>query len=107
MKNTQAMLSWLVVALVGVFVVALVAGLSLFPRLNAAQRVLDHGTPVFTQTRVSGDRAGITMISHAVNTLDPIVEPTGSAVAEVPQLVGFLSRQTGLSQPAVDRKSVV
>lgn len=101
MKATQAMLSWLVVALVGVFVVAVVIGLSLFPRLNAAQRVLNHGTPVFTQTRVAGDRAGITMISHAVNTLDPIVEPTGSAVAEVPQLVAFLSRQTGLSQPAV------
>ncbi len=101
MKATHAMLSWLVVALVGVFVVAVVAGLSLFPRLSAAQRVLSHGKPVFTQTRVAGDRAGITMISHAVNTLDPIVTPQGAAISEIPQLVAFMSRQTGLSKSAV------
>jgi hypothetical protein len=95
------MWSWLVVALVGVFVVAVVAGVSLFPRLNAAQRVLDHGKPVFTQTRVTGDRAGITMISHAVNTLDPVVSPKGGAAAEVPKLVAFVSKQTGLSQAQV------
>ena len=101
MKAAHAMWSWLVVALVGVFVVVVVAGLSLLPRLNAAQRVLDHGKPVFSKERVLGDRAGITMISHAVNTLDPIVTANGSAVAEVPQLVAFLSQKTGLSQPAV------
>ena len=83
MKATHAMWSWLVVAVVGVFVVVVVAGLSLLPRLNAAQRVLDHGKPVFSKERVLGDRAGITMISHAVNTLDPIVTANGSAVAEV------------------------
>jgi hypothetical protein len=101
MKATHAMLSWLVVALVGVFVVAVVAGVSLFPRLNAAQRVLDHGKPVFTAQRVAGDRAGITFISHAVNTLDPIVTPSGGAAAEVPALVAFVSKKTGLSQAAV------
>jgi len=86
-KATHAMLSWLVVALVGVFVVAVVAGVSLFPRLNAAQRVIDHGQPVFSQDRVTGDRAGITFISHAVSTLTPIVTPQGGAAAEVPALV--------------------
>jgi hypothetical protein len=100
-KATHAMLSWLVVALVGVFVVAVVAGVSLFPRLNAAQRVIDHGQPVFSQDRVSGDRAGINFISHAVDTLTPIVTPQGGAAAEVPGLVSFVSKQTGLSQPAV------
>jgi hypothetical protein len=100
-KAAHAMLSWLVVALVGVFVVAVVAGVSLFPRLNAAQRVIDHGQPAFSQDRVTGDRAGITFISHAVDTLTPIVTPQGGAAAEVPGLVSFVSKQTGLSQPAV------
>jgi hypothetical protein len=101
MKATSAMVSWLVVALVGVFVVAVVAGVSLIPRLNAANRLIDHGRPVFAAQRVAGDRAGITFISHAVNTLDPIVTPKGGAAAEVPQLVAFVSKQTGLSQQAV------
>jgi hypothetical protein len=101
MKPIQAMCAWLVVALVGVFVVAVVAGLSLYPRLTAAQRVIDHGVPVFDQTRVAGDRAGITIISHAADTLTPIVTPQGGAAAEVPQLVAFVSKQTGLSQTAV------
>jgi hypothetical protein len=101
MKATHAMWSWLVVAVVGVFVVVVVAGLSLLPRLNAAQRVLDHGKPVFSQQRVAGDRAGITMISHAVNTLNPVVTPRGGAAAEVPALVAFVSGKTGLSQAAV------
>jgi hypothetical protein len=53
MKPIQAMWAWLVVALVGVFVVAVVAGLALYPRLTAAQRVIDHGVPAFDQTRVA------------------------------------------------------
>jgi hypothetical protein len=101
MKPAVAMWSWLVVALVGVFTVAVVVGLSLFPRLNAAQRVLDQGTPVNVHVRVAGDRAGVTMISHAVNTLDPIVTPQGGAAAEVPALVAFVSKQTGMSQAQV------
>jgi hypothetical protein len=101
MKATSAFVSWLVVALVGVFVVALVAGITLIPRLNAANRVLDHGKPVFATQRVAGDRAGITFISHAVNTLDPITTPQGGAAAEVPKLVAFVSKQTGLSQKQV------
>ncbi len=101
MKATSAMVSWLVVALVGVFVVAVVAGVSLIPRLNAANRVIDHGNPVFAAQRVAGDRAGITIISRAADTLNPIVTPKGGAAAEVPKLVAFVSKQTGLSQPQV------
>jgi hypothetical protein len=95
------MYAWLVVALVGVFVVAVVFGLSLFPRLSAAQRVVDNGSPAFTNSRVAGDRAGVTMISHAVDTLTPITTPQGGASSEVPQLVAFVSKQTGLSQAQV------
>ncbi len=101
MKARQAMWAWLVVALVGVFVVAVVAGLSLYPRLSAAQRVLDHGSPVFTNERVAGDRAGVTIISHAVDTLTPIVTPHGGAASEVPKLVAYVSSQTGLSPQQV------
>ncbi|MGH3156012.1 MAG: hypothetical protein ACRDNF_05495 [Streptosporangiaceae bacterium] len=101
MKARQAMLSWLVVALVGVFVVALVAGITLVPRLNAANRLLDHGKPVFTNARVTGDKAGVDFVSHAVDTLDPIMTPAGGAASEVPALVTFVSKKTGLSQAAV------
>lgn len=101
MKPLQAMWAWLVVAVVGVFVVALVFGLSLYPRLDAAQRVLDKGSPAFTSERVAGDRAGVTMISHAVDTLTPIVTPKGGAASEVPALVAYVSKQTGMSQSAV------
>ena len=101
MKATTAMVSWLVVALVGVFVVAVVAGVSLIPRLNAANRVIDHGNPVFAKERVVGDRAGITIISHAADTLTPIVTAKGGAAAEVPKLVAFVANKTGLSQKAV------
>jgi len=101
MKATHAMLSWLVVALVGVFVVAVVAGITLIPRLNAANRLLDHGKPVFTSTRVAGDKAGVDFISRAVNTLNPIMTPKGGAASEVPALVAYVSKQTGLSQAKV------
>jgi hypothetical protein len=101
MKATQAMLSWLVVALVGVFVVAVVAGITLIPRLNAANRLLDHGKPVFTNARVAGDKAGVDFVSHAVDTLNPIMTPQGGAASEVPALVAYVSKQTGLSQAQV------
>jgi hypothetical protein len=101
MKATQAMLSWLVVALVGVFVVALVAGITLVPRLNAANRLLDHGKPVFTNARVAGDKAGVDFVSHAVDTLNPIMTPAGGASSEVLPLVSFVAKKTGLSPTAV------
>jgi hypothetical protein len=50
---------------------------------------------------VAGDRASITMISHAVDAIDPVVTPQGGAASEVPQLVAFVAQKSGLSQPAV------
>jgi hypothetical protein len=93
--------TWLVVVLVGALVLGLVFGLSLFPRLDAGQRVINRLRPAFTPARVSGDQAAIQMVSTIVNTLDPIMTARGGAAAEVPQLVGFLSAKTGLSDAAV------
>ncbi|MGA2209358.1 MAG: hypothetical protein ABSH30_06965 [Acidimicrobiales bacterium] len=93
--------TWLVVVLVGALVLGLVFGLSLFPRLDAGQRVINRLRPAFTPARVAGDQAAIQMVSTIVNTLDPIMTTRGGAAAEVPQLVGFLSAKTGLSDAAV------
>lgn len=93
--------TWLVVALVGALVLGIVFGLSLFPRLDAGQRVINRLRPAFAPARVAGDQAAISMVSTIVNTLNPIVTGQGGASAEVPQLVGFVSAKTGLSDAAV------
>jgi hypothetical protein len=94
-------LFWLVVLLVGVIVLAVVFGLQLFPRLSAGNQVLDDARPALTPERVEGARAGINYVSTAVDLLDPIVTPEGGAAAEVPQLLAFVSTQTGLPQAEV------
>ncbi len=101
MDKKLAMWSWLVVAAVGLLVVVLVFALNLFGRLNAAQNLIDGLDPAFTAERVAGDRAGIDFLDAAVNTVDPVVTAEGGAAAEVPQLVAFVSRQTGLPEAAV------
>jgi hypothetical protein len=101
MRAKASVLSWAAVALVGVIVVALVLGLSLFPRLNAAQNVLDNGRPVFTPQRVAGDRAAIDTVSSAITLVDQVAAPQGGASSEVPGLIAFVSQKTGLSQAAV------
>jgi hypothetical protein len=101
MKLDRSVLAWIGVALVGVVVVVLILGLSLFPRLNAAQGVLDDGKPVFTEQRVAGDRAAIDMVAKAVTLTDQIASERGGASAEVPKLVAFVSQKTGLSQAEV------
>jgi hypothetical protein len=89
------------VLVVGVLVVAVVLGLDLIPRLNAGQKVLDAANPAFAGPRLAGDRAGIDLISKNVDAADPIMTPQGGAAAEVPKLIAFVAKQTGLSQPAV------
>jgi hypothetical protein len=101
MKPNASVLSWVFVAVVGAVVVALVVGLSLFPRLTAAQSVLDNGRPVFTEQRAAGDRAAIDMVSTALTVTDQIAAENGGAASEVPQLITFVSQQTGLSRAAV------
>ena len=92
--------AWVVVA-VGVGVVALVLVLALVPRVSNGQKLLDALRPANDAARVHGDRAGITMVSAIVDTEDPIMTPQGGAAAEVPKLIAFVSKQTGLSQAAV------
>jgi hypothetical protein len=96
-----ALASASVVIVVGVAVVALVLALSLIPRLNNGQKLIDGLGPAFTVPRVRGDRAGITMVSDIVQAENPIMTPSGGAAAEVPKLVALVSAKTKLSKAAV------
>lgn len=96
-----AMASASVVLVVGVGVVALVLVLSLVPRVDNGQTLLDALRPATTVERVKGDRDGITMVSAVVDTEDPIMTAEGGAAAEVPKLIAFVSKETGLSQAEV------
>lgn len=101
MSRKAAMWSWLVVALVGVIVVVLVIALQLFPRLSSAQTLIDGLNPAFTPERVAGARAGINILSEAVDTVDPVITAEGGAAADVQKLVAFVSQQSGLPPAAV------
>jgi multisubunit Na+/H+ antiporter MnhB subunit len=96
-----AMSSAAVVVIVGVGVVGLALAISLVPRVSDGQKLLDALAPANTAERVQGDRAGITMVSAVADTEDPIMTPQGGAAAEVPKLIAFVSKQTGLSQAQV------
>jgi hypothetical protein len=101
MRRATSLVGWFVVILVGAGVLALVFGFSLFPRLEAGQRVVDRLDPAFTSTAAAGDRAGIDFLSTAVDTLDPIVTANGGGSGEVPKLVAFVSEKTGMSKEEV------
>jgi hypothetical protein len=100
-SGAEAMMAAAVVPVVGVTVVALVFGLRLIPRVSDGQHLLDGLAPAMTADRVSGDRAGIDMVSAIVDTADPIMTDKGGAAAEVPKLVSFVSQQSGLTQAEV------
>ena len=99
--SRSGVLQWVVVLVVGVFVVTVVLGLNLIPRLNDGQKVLDAARPAFAPERVTGARAGIDIISKDVDMADPIGTSRGGAAAEVPKLIAFVSQKTGLSQAQV------
>ncbi len=99
--SRPGVLQWVVVLVVGVLVVTVVLGLNLIPRLNDGQKVLDAARPAFAPERVTGARAGIDIISRNVDMADPIGTSRGTAAAEVPKLIAFVSQQTGHSQAAV------
>ena len=96
-KRNSNSLSWFVVVVAGLVVLAVVWGLELFPRLDAGQRVLDGARPVFTEERVAGDRVGIGMIDHVADMVDPIVDAQGGAAGEVGPLVELVAGVTGLA----------
>lgn len=101
MGRDEGMAMWGVVAGGGVIVLVLVASLSLFPRLNGGQELLDDAKPVFTDERIAGARAGIDMVSSIVDLGDPIATRRGGAADEVEKLVGVVAKETGLSADAV------
>ncbi|MGH2540997.1 MAG: hypothetical protein ACRDGK_10780, partial [Actinomycetota bacterium] len=90
-----------VVLVVGAGVVALVLAISLVPRVDDGQELLDALRPANSVERVEGDRDGITMVSAIVDTEDPIMTAEGGAAAEVPKLIAFVSQETGLSEAEV------
>jgi uncharacterized protein YidB (DUF937 family) len=100
-ESRSGLLQWVVVLVVGVVVVTIVLGLNLIPRLNDGQKVLDSARPAFAPDRVAGARAGIDFISTNVDMADPIATAEGGGAAEVPKLIAFVSKQTGLSQDEV------
>jgi hypothetical protein len=97
----EAVASASVVLVVGVAVVGLVLVISLVPRVSNGQKLLDALRPANVHERVAGDRVGINMVSTIVDTENPIMTAAGGGAAEVPKLVAFVSRKTGLSQTAV------
>jgi hypothetical protein len=99
--SRAGVLQWVVVLVVGILVVTVVLGLNLIPRLNAGQKVLNAAKPAFATPRLTGARAGITILSKNVAVADPIMSPKSAAPAEVPKLIAFVSQKTGLSQAAV------
>ena len=93
--------AWFIVIVVGLFVLSLVFGLQLFPRLGAGQKVLDDGRHLFRDDLVVAQRNASDAVNLVVGGLDPIVTEEGGAAAEVPQLITFVSQQTELSEAEV------
>ncbi|MDT5233446.1 MAG: hypothetical protein QOI39_3946, partial [Mycobacterium sp.] len=94
MRRRTVPLAWAGVTLVGVIVVILVVSWQLFPRLTAAQSMVEDLNPAFTVDRVTGDRGGIEMVSAATDTVDAMMYSDGAA-AEMPKLTDFIAQQTG------------
>lgn len=99
--STGASRAWVGVALAGLVIVALVLGLSLFPRLGAGQRVIDAAAPAFNDDRVAGTRAGLDTISQYVDVVDPLLTRRGGGPKDVETLVSLMRRKLGLSTAQV------
>lgn len=96
MKGKAVPICWAVVTLVGVIVIILVVWWQLFPRLGAAQTMVNDLNPAFTVDRVTGDRGGIEIVSAATDTGDAMMHPDGAA-GEFPKLIDFIAQRTGRS----------
>lgn len=100
MRHGKLPVAWAGVTVLGVIVVILVVWWQLFPRLTAAQGMVDDLNPAFPADRVTGDRGGIEMVSAATNTGDAMMYWDGAA-AEMPKLIDFIGQQTGRSSETV------
>jgi len=96
MRQKKLPLAWAGVAALGVVVVILVVSWQLFPRLFAAQSMVNDLNPAFPVDRVTGDRGGIEMVSAAVDVGDAMMHKSAAA-AEMPGFVDFVAQQTGRS----------
>ncbi len=96
MGHRKVPLAWAGVAALGVIVVILVVSWQLFPRLFAAQGLVDDLNPAFTVDRVIGARGGIEMVSAATNVGDAMMR-ADRAKAEMPKLIDFIAQRTGRS----------
>lgn len=94
----EGKVTWTIVLLLGVLVLALVFGAQVYPRLDGGSHLLRDAAPAYTPTRVAGDIGGITFDSHVVDLSDPIMTPAGGAASDVNGLLATLSAKTGLSQ---------
>ncbi len=100
--SPRSRVAWFVVAAVGVIVAAVVFILGLMPRLSAADKLLNGLEPVFTADRVAGAQAGVAIVSDITDLGDPIMTNSGTAAAEVPKLIAFVSQKSGLPPDAVN-----
>jgi hypothetical protein len=90
-------LAWAGVTTLGVIVVILVVSWQLFPRLTAAQTMVDDLDPAFTVGRVEGARGGIEIVSAATEAADAMMHADGAA-GELPKLIDFAAAETGRSR---------
>jgi len=102
LMSTAASRAWLVIALIGFALIALVLVLALIPRLSAGQKLLDEASPAFTDARVEGTRGGVNFISTYVDVADPLVPARGGA-REVPKLIALIKRRGRLSTAGARR----
>lgn len=79
MGHRRVALGWAGVIVLGVIVVILVVLWQLFPRLTAAQSMVEDLNPAFTVDRVKGDRGGIEMVSAATSAVDQMMYLDGAA----------------------------
>jgi hypothetical protein len=97
-KRKEGVVTWTIVLLLGVLVLALVGGAQIFPRLDGGSHLVSDAAPAYTATRIAGDQAGIAFISDVVNLANPIMNTQGGAAAEISTLLTTLSTKTGLTQ---------
>ncbi|BDX33761.1 hypothetical protein TUM20985_43080 [Mycobacterium antarcticum] len=97
MARKSVPLAWAGVTLVGIIVIVLVVSWQLFPRLGAAQSMVDDLSPAFTVDRVKGDRGGIEIVSAATNAVDAMMSADG-AKAELPKMIDLVAATTGRSR---------
>jgi hypothetical protein len=98
--STAAARAWLVVALAGVVVVALVVGLQLVPRLTGGQAVVDAAEPAISDQAVEGEVAATKLLARYVDLVDPLVTRKGRGSGEVARLQRLVGDRAGISPRA-------